>query len=98
MKGRLIIRIRIDSGRWKTADSSIETPVTPPSIKWLDSKKDFSPNAAENTPAMMKSAFFSSELGRLIVEATGSISRGIENVGKAKERHAGLADASLLRK
>jgi hypothetical protein len=39
---------------------SIDMPVTPPSMKWLDNKKPFSPNAAEAIPRVIKSIFFPS--------------------------------------
>jgi hypothetical protein len=61
----------MDNGRRKAAASSIETPVTPPSMKWLDSRKAFRPKAAEITPATMNKAFFNSELGRFIWAASG---------------------------
>src|SRR4029078_9641993 len=46
-----------DSGGGVVSDSSIEMPVTPPSMKWLDSRKPFRPIAAENNPAMIRSVF-----------------------------------------
>lgn len=69
MKGRLNTRISADNGKRSTVASSMEMPVTPPSMKWLDSKNPFRPKAAEATPAKMKAAFLSSELGALTVAA-----------------------------
>ena len=43
-------RMKIDNGHPSRAASSIETPVTPPSMKWLESKNPLSPKLAETMP------------------------------------------------
>jgi hypothetical protein len=53
-----MIRIRVASRHPSTFDRSMETPVTPPSMKRLDSKKPLSPMPAEKMPRMMRIAFF----------------------------------------
>jgi len=53
MNGRLMTRISGGKGRSSPFARSIETPVTPPSMKRLDSKKPWMPIPAERTPRVM---------------------------------------------
>src|SRR5437667_1508364 len=57
MKGRLTRGSQIASGSRVTLASSIEMPVTPPSMKLLDSRKPFSPMPAERMPSTIRPAF-----------------------------------------
>ena len=60
MNGRLMTRIRTGSGSPSTFASSIETPVTPPSMNRLDSRNPCSPIPAEKTPRVIETTFNSS--------------------------------------
>ena len=51
-----MIGIENASGHPSTFASSIDTPVTPPSMKWLDRRKPLRPKPADKMPAMMKAA------------------------------------------
>ena len=51
--GRLIAGSRTASGTPVALDSSIETPVTPPSMKLLERRKPLIPIAAERMPSAM---------------------------------------------
>ena len=53
MNGRLITTRSAGSGSKVASDTSIETPVTPPSMKWLESRNPFRPMHSEKTPATM---------------------------------------------
>src|SRR5215213_8138725 len=50
IKGALIMRIRTGRENLDSAEMSMETPVTPPSIKWLGSRNPFNPSPAERMP------------------------------------------------
>ena len=51
MNGRLTSGSQTDSGRPVVFASSIETPVTPPSMKLLDSRNPFRPMPADRMPS-----------------------------------------------
>ena len=50
MNGRLTTGSQIDSGMRVTFDSSIEMPVTPPSMKLLDRRNPWRPMLAREDP------------------------------------------------
>jgi hypothetical protein len=54
-----------------TCEASIDTPVTPPSMKWLDNRKPLMPIAAEKIPAAIRMLFRSSRRKRTF--ATSSV-------------------------
>ena len=60
MNGALMSGSQTDSGIAVVLDKSMETPVTPPSMKLLESRNPFRPIAAERMPAAMKSALTAS--------------------------------------
>ena len=57
-----------DSGTGVTLASSMDTPVTPPSMKWLDRRNPFSPMPADRMPATTSAARPSSRSIRRICE------------------------------
>src|SRR5258706_13599034 len=65
MKGRLITGRSSDSDMPVVFATSIEIPVTPPSMKLLDRRKPFSPIAAERTPSAISPVFSDSWASRL---------------------------------
>src|SRR6185436_21138988 len=67
IKGRLINRIRTDSGMCSTSATSNDMPVTPPSMNLLESRKPFKPNPAESAPAPINSAFFNSAINFFVI-------------------------------
>jgi hypothetical protein len=48
------MRMSVQRGKPDIAESSIETPVTPPSMKPLDNRKPFKPNAVEKIPKTIR--------------------------------------------
>jgi hypothetical protein len=58
--GALTIGSQTDNGAPVVFASSIDTPVTPPSMKLLDSRNPSSPIAADRMPRTMSSAFSAS--------------------------------------
>jgi hypothetical protein len=62
----LMMRISVHRGKPSNAESNIETPVTPPSMNLLDSRKAFRPKAAEKIPKMIRPIFTVSSTDRLI--------------------------------
>jgi hypothetical protein len=44
----------MESGQPKMSESNMETPVTPPSMKRLDSRNPFSPRLAERMPSIIR--------------------------------------------
>src|SRR5688572_3087708 len=71
MNGRLTTGSHAASGTTVVLLSSIDTPVTPPSMKLLDSRKPFSPIAAATVPTTMNAAFRSSCSSRFIDSVLG---------------------------
>src|SRR4249920_3257896 len=57
---RPTIASHTDSGHRVTFASSIDTPVTPPSMKLLESRKPLRPKAAARIPSAISNAFWSS--------------------------------------
>ncbi|MFA1772822.1 hypothetical protein ACD591_16090 [Rufibacter glacialis] len=53
----------------------MEIPVTPPSMKWLESKKPFRPKPAEKIPRKINRMFFNSDLKSKLLEAGNGIER-----------------------
>ena len=49
-KGTLMAKIRNDKGKPVMSATNIEIPVTPPSMKWLESRKPFTPIPADKIP------------------------------------------------
>src|ERR1043165_9080068 len=66
MKGRLMSGMKRASGRPVTSERSIEMPVTPPSMKRLESRKPLSPNAAESMPSATSATLTASRVRRFI--------------------------------
>jgi hypothetical protein len=66
MNGRLMATIKPASGRLSTFDSSIDTPVAPPSMKRLDKRNPCKPIPAERMPTMINKAFLNSRLAFFI--------------------------------
>ena len=60
MNGRLKTGSQTDSEMPVTFDTSIETPVTPPSMKLLDSRKPCSPMLADRMPSAISTMLSSS--------------------------------------
>ena len=65
MNGTLTSGSHTDSGSGVTFASSIETPVTPPSMKLLESRKPLRPKAAARIPSAISNAFRSFSPHRL---------------------------------
>jgi hypothetical protein len=66
--GRLRTRMSQESGRLSTSVRSIETPVTPPSMKRLDRRKPWRPIPAARMPERMYTALTSSLRWRFMGE------------------------------
>ena len=47
----------MDIGNPVVSANSIDIPVTPPSIKWLESKKPFNPMPADRIPSVINNKF-----------------------------------------
>ncbi len=58
--GRLMAGSSAASGSPVTRETSIDTPVTPPSMNPLETRKPLMPMAADRMPAAMSAAFSSS--------------------------------------
>src|SRR4051794_13451925 len=56
----------MDNGKPRTSERSIETPVTPPSIKLLDSRNPLSPSPADRMPSTISNVFFAARRKPLI--------------------------------
>jgi hypothetical protein len=60
MNGRLMSGSHTESGMLVTLASSMEMPVTPPSMRLLDNRKPCSPMVAHRIPSTISSTFRSS--------------------------------------
>src|SRR5687768_11071531 len=72
MNGRLKTGSQTDSAVPVTFDTSIETPVTPPSMKLLDSRKPCRPRLAERMPSRISRLFSSSGVARVSARRSGA--------------------------
>ena len=59
IKGRLMTTINIGKGIPKRLETSIETPVTPPSMKWVERRKPSKPKVASSIPTRSERNFSS---------------------------------------
>src|ERR1044072_984143 len=84
MKGRLMTGISSASGHPNTFEMSIETPVTPPSMKWLDSRKPFNPNAAERMTSAMSPMSIAACVWRFMRPRIDGASRGLQRRARAR--------------
>src|SRR5438093_13291261 len=90
----------IDSGTPVVFASSIEMPVTPPSMKPLDSRKPFSPIAADMTPTAISAALSDSRTSRLRATVLGRHPSDGVDVAKRRLRlqqffHGGVRNRGL---
>src|SRR5215475_6947313 len=96
MNGRLIAGRTNDSGTPVTVCSSIDTPVTPPSMKWLDTRNPLMPKPADSTPAVISPALTSSRLAPVtrasLAEDSGFDERPLGLRDGRRRRHVAAAD------
>jgi hypothetical protein len=88
-KGRLISGIRSASGIPSAWEPSIDMPVTPPSMKWLESKKPSMPIPAESTPRSIRILFLNSTIKFFIYAGYNQFSTLEETTGKSTARLGG---------
>src|SRR5262245_13116008 len=68
INGRFTIAINKESGNRRTLATSIEIPVIPPSMKWLESKNPLMPKAAEKIARTIRTQLASSLINFLSLE------------------------------
>src|SRR4051812_14524473 len=83
MNGKLMTRISAGRGMPSTLARSMETPVTPPSMKRLDSRNPWSPIPAERMPNVIRAALRNSRVGILgpVVPGSGGFLDGQARLG-----------------
>src|SRR5436190_23074996 len=97
MNGRLTTGSHAASGTWVVLLNSIDTPVTPPSMKLLESRKPFSPIPAAAMPATMNKRFRTSRSTLFIDSVLTGFAGSRKHQVRRASRRGPLSSASVRR-